>query len=158
MNGDQIITLCLGVGNILVSILLLILSFIFFNKKEKIYLKKQESIYQALAFLDKYLSWLNYTTDNQKNENPVRDINDSEDSITFYGRKCYNDLICSCDNDEIIKTFLDIIFEEKNTLMRYNKFRDLCREELGLKKLENLNNDRIFLSKISTKDLTNKIK
>lgn len=158
MTGDQIITLCLGIGNILLSILLLVLSFLFFNKKEKIYLKKQESIYQALAFLDKYLSWLNYTTDNKKNENPVRNMNDSEESITFDGRKCYNDLICSCNNDEIINTFLDIIFEDKDILMLYNKFRNLCRDELGLKKLKKLSNDRIFLSKISTKDLANKSK
>jgi len=156
MTGDQIITLCLGVGNIFVSILLVILSFLFFNKREKIYLKKQEAIYQALDFLDKYLSWLNYYTEGKKEEDPIRDMNDSEESLTLCGRKCYNDLISSCGNGEIIKTFLDIIFEKNDTLTLYNKFRNLCRQELGLKEINNLSNDRIFLSRISTKDLTTK--
>lgn len=131
MTGDQIITLCLGIGNLLVSILLVVLSFLFFNKKEKIYLKKQEAIYQALDFLDKYLSWLNYYTNGKMEENPIRDMQDTEESITLNGRKCYNDLVCSCENDEIIKAFLDMIFESEDTLLRYNKFRNLCREELG---------------------------
>lgn len=158
MTGDQITTLCLGVGNLLVSILLVVLSFLFFNKKEKIYLKKQEAIYQALAFLDKYLSWLNYNTNSKMEDNPIRDIQDTEESITLNGRKCYNDLVCSCEKDEIIKSFLDVIFENEDTLLRYNKFRNLCREELGLKKVENLSNERIFLSKISTEDLARKRK
>ena len=153
MTGDQIITLCLGIGNIFVSILLVVLSFIFFNKKEKIYLKKQEAIYQSLDFLDKYLSWLNYYANDIKEEDPIRNMEDDEETVTFLGRKCYNDLICSCDNGEIIKAFLDIIFERENTLIRYNKFRNLCREELGLKTVEDMSDERIFLSKISTEDL-----
>lgn len=162
MSGEQIVTLCVGLANAALAILIAVLSYTLFNKKEKIYLKKQDAIYRALALCDKYLSWLNYFTEQTKDPDPIRNLDDSTLFITEEARLVYNNLLCSCKSKELIDMYLDLLFEDKFTLVTYNIFRNMCRKELGLKKLDNLSKDRIFLSTISTTDLTkhsqNKVK
>ena len=153
MTGEQIITLCLGIGNLVVSIFVVVLSATLFNKREKIYLKRQEVIHDALNFLDNYLSWLTFYTNNKPYPIPVRDMNYNTTRITTEAREVYNTLICYCRNQEIVNVFLAIVFGDGNTIEDYYKFRNLCRKELGLKEINSLSKERIFLSQISTNDL-----
>ena len=155
MSGEQIVTLCVGLANAVLAILVAIFSYTLFNKKEKIYLKKQETIYRALALCDKYFSWLNYSTDGKKDPDPTRNLEDTTLSITEEARLVYNNLVCSCESEVLINTFLTLFFVgEEFKLDTYNSFRNMCRKELGLKELEGLSKERIFLSSISTNDLT----
>ena len=154
MTGEQIVTLCVGLANAVLAILVAIFSYTLFNKKEKIYLKKQEAIYRALALCDKYLSWLNYYTEKIKNPDPTRNLDDSTLSITEEARLVYNNLLCSCKSKELIDKYSDLLFGDNPVLETYNSFRNLCRKELGLKTLDDLSKERIFFSTISTDDLT----
>jgi len=154
MSGEQIVTLCVGLANAVLAILVAIFSYTLFNKKEKIYLKKQEAIYRALALCDKYLSWLNYYTGRTKDPDPTRNLDDTTLSITEEARLVYNNLLCSCKSKELIDTYLDLLFGDNPALETYNIFRNMCRKELELKELDNLSKDRIFFSTISTDDLT----
>lgn len=156
MSGDQIVTLSIGIAGLLVSLILGIFSYILFNKREKIYLKKQEAIYSALEIIDRYLSWMRFTTADLGSVKPIRNREETIESLTLDTRKVYNDLISSCKNVNIINTFLDIILDEDKVLIKYKKFRDLCRKELGLKELNGLDENRIFLAQVSTYDLTQK--
>ena len=153
MNGEQIITLCLGLGNLVVSILVVVLSATLFNKREKIYLKRQEVIRDALNFLDNYLSWLTFYTNNKPDPIAIRDLNYNTTRITTEAREVYNTLICYCKNQEIVDVFLAIVFGDGSAMENYYKFRNLCRKELGLKEINSLSKGRIFLSQISTDDL-----
>ena len=154
MSGGQMVTLCVGLVNAVVVILTAVFSYILFNKKEKIYLKKQDAIYRALALCDKYLSWLNYYTDQTKDPDPTRNLDDTTLSITEEARLVYNNLLCSCKSKELIDTYLDLLFGDKPALESYYNFRNMCRKELGLKEIDDLSKDRIFFSTISTTDLT----
>ena len=93
MSGEQIVTLCVGLANAALAILTVVLSYVLFNKKEKIYLKRQDAIYRALALCDKYLSWLNYYTGQTKDPDPTRNLDDSTLSITEEARFVYHTLI-----------------------------------------------------------------
>lgn len=157
MSGEQIVTLCMGLAGIIASTLTLILSFLLFNKNEKIYLKKQEAIYGALALCDKYFSWLSYNNpDGTIAPKPIRNPNDTVLTITEEARLVYNNLWCSCKSKELLDVFLDLIVGGKkiNTFKTYDSFRNMCRKELGLDELNDLNEERVFLAKISTQDLT----
>lgn len=158
MSGEQIVTLCIGLASILFSALLSVLSYILFNKKEKIYLKKQDAIYRALTLCDKYLSWNDfYNPDGTKTPDPIRNSDDTTLSITEEARLVYNSLMCSCKRKETIDTFLDLLLGGggENIFRKYNQFRNMCRKELGLKELKELNGERVFLGKISTRELSN---
>lgn len=154
MTGEQIVTLCVGLSNAVLAILVAIFSYTLFNKREKIYLKKQETIYRALTLCDKYLSWLNFYSNGVKDEDPTRNLDDTTLSVTEEARSVYNNLLCSCESKELIETFLDLIVRGNNSLDKYNCFRNLCRKELGLKELDDLSKKEIFFSTISTDDLT----
>ena len=153
MTGEQIVTLCVGLANAVLAILVAIFSYTLFNKREKIYLKKQEAIYRALTLCDKYLSWLNFYNNGVKDEDPTRNLNDTTLSVTEEARSVYNNLLCSCESKELIETFLDLVIRGSHSLDKYNCFRNLCRRELGLKELDNLSKKEIFFSTISTDDL-----
>ena len=153
MTGDQIITLCLGFGNLVVTVLVVVLSTFLFNKREKIYLRRQEVIHDALNFLDNYLSWLTFYTNNKPDPIAIRNLNYNTTKITIEAREVYNTLICYCRNQEIVDMFLAIVFGDGNAMENYYKFRNLCRKELGLKEINSLSKERIFLSQISTGDL-----
>ena len=155
MSGSQTVTLCVGLANAVSIILVAIFSYILFNKKEKIYLKRQEAIYRALELCDKYLSWLNYyNTDKKKNPDPTRNLADTTLYVTEEARAVYNNLLCSCKSKDLIDAYLDLVVRGSASLDKYNRFRNLCREELGLKELDNLSEKDIFFSTISTNDLT----
>lgn len=135
-------------------ILVAIFSYTLFNKKEKIYLKKQEAIYRALALCDKYLSWLNYYTNGKKDAYPTRNPADTTLYVTEEARAVYNGLLCSCKSKDLIDAYLDLVVRGNASLDKYNRFRNLSRKELGLKELDDLSKEDIFFSTISTDDLT----
>lgn len=117
-------------------------------KKESVYLIKKEAILDSLRIIDLYLSWLNYDS----GVVPIREDIASLD-LTKKVRECYNNLCVSCDNNELIQLFLDIIFcKDKDPMELYVNYRNKVRQELGLKDIT-MDEKRVFVSKVSTKDL-----
>ena len=118
------------------------------QKNSEIYLIKKETLFLALSFVDTYISWL--TIDGKK---PIRDTDESIKSLTMRGRECYNKLCVTCDNQQTIDAFNNILFDENGNIFEsYNKFRNEVRKELGLKTIQ-FSNDKIFYSVVSTDDL-----
>ena len=124
----------------------------FVNKQyheQQLYNIKLEAINDSLDFLDKYISW--HTFDSGKL--PVRE-KISKEQLTVKARHCYNRLIITCQNEELLKCFNRICFhKQENILELYINFRNLARKELGLNELS-LDKDNVFYSIISTKDLS----
>lgn len=85
-------------------------------RDEHIYDIKLSAIQESLEFLDDYLSWLNYNSDIK----PVRnDITSKE--LTLKARKCYNNLVLTCESKELPETFLKLVFKDDDkTLILYN--------------------------------------
>lgn len=121
-------------------------------QNEYIYDIKKDTIQESLDFLDDYLSWLTYDT----NVVPIRNnITDSE--LTIKARKCYNKLVLTCESKELPKVFLEIIFNDTTNKMElYNKYRNLSRREMGIEMELELDTESVFISKVSTRDLTDK--
>lgn len=117
---------------------------------EHIYDIKKEVIQESLDVLDDYLSWLNYDNGNI----PIRKRITEED-LTFRARKCYNELVLTCESNMLPELFLKIIFDEKsNTMELYNAYRNESRKEMGLEMELDLSKESIFISRVSTKDLS----
>lgn len=116
-----------------------------------VYQIRNEAILQALNFLDLYCSWLTFDE-----RVPIREST-TETKLTKAARKCYNRLCITCENQPLIDAFLDCVLGKKDTpshvMELYNTFRNEARKELGLKGL-NLDMDRVFISVVSTKDLS----
>lgn len=122
------------------------------HQNEHIYDVKKEAIQESLGCLDDYLSWLNYDS----NVTPVRrDINDKD--LTIKARECYNKLVLTCNSKELPKMFLKIIFDDRENKMKlYNKYRKLSRSELGIETELELDEQSVFLSRVSTDELSRK--
>ena len=82
-------------------------------------------------------------------------ITTNEENLTIKARECFNKLIITCKNAEIIDCFCKLILPEnyyedgKIKMADYHKFRMLCRKELGLSGEPKYNSDKItFLAKI----------
>lgn len=119
--------------------------------EQQIYNIKLEAINNSLDFIDKYISW--HTIDD--NKIPVREQITTE-QLTTMARNCYNRLIITCQSEKLLDCFNNICFHEQENIFKlYALYRNLAREELGLNELS-LDKDKVFYSKISTKDLTEK--
>ena len=115
--------------------------------KNSVYNTKVSAIYKSLSFLDLYCSWL--TIDGNK---PVRNKTTTLE-LTQIGRECYNELCTTCDSEELVLLFGNILFKgEGYTLDNLNNYRNAARKELGLPCL-NFDEDICFIQQISTKDL-----
>ena len=116
---------------------------------------KKDALLAALAVLDDYLSWLDFS-DSNGNQSPKpmrRDITSQE--LTIRARECYNKLCVTCDRSELLSSFLEIIFGGRGNVCEvYNRFRSAARKELGLSNFQ-FDSDRIFLSIVSTSNLSN---
>lgn len=122
-------------------------------KAENVYEIKREAIFNTLKFLDTYFSWL--TFDDSKRV-PIREGASVLD-MTLQARICYNELCTTCERQEIVKIFVEIMFDKSKypyPLGLLNDFRNEARKELGLEKID-LSKDHIFISQISTNDLEN---
>ena len=124
-----------------------------FNKRKEIYLVKKEAVLDCLSFLDDYLSVLYFYNDKEK-QTITKYVKD-DDELTFRARDCFNKLILTCKNEEVIDVFCKLIFpqyynfDNKAHLSDYHKFRMLCRKELGLKKEPKYNKkDIVFINKV----------
>ena len=124
------------------------------HQNEYIYDIKKDTIQESLECLDDYLSWLSYNSD----ATPVRrDISDSD--LTMKARIGYNKLVLTCESKELPRMFLKIIFDDMaNKMELYNKYRNLSRSELGIETELELDEQSVFLSKVSTKELSDKSK
>lgn len=125
-----------------------------YNRSQEKYKMKQEAILRSLKLLDTYYSFLDFSS----GITPERDPSIDSFKMTEESRDCYNRLCVSVRNHELIETFLDIILGRVcNQVTAFNKFRNLSRIELNLRKMH-LDNDSIFLSRVSTKALQKKDK
>ena len=69
------------------------------------------------------------------------------------GRKCYNELCLTCNNEELINLFLEIMFDDKsNIFVAYSKYRNAARKELGLKEID-FDKDKVFIGRLATKNM-----
>ncbi len=124
----------------------------FINKQhheKQLYNIKLDTINDSLDFIDKYISW--HTIDS--GITPVRE-DLSEQEMTVIARHCYNRLILTCQNEELINCFNQICFDnDANIFELYVIFRNLARKELGLGE-PSLDKNNVFYSIVSTKDLS----
>ena len=107
---------------------------------------KRAVLLEALEFLNDYISWL--TID------PVPDRKYYwPKELTLAARPIYEKLCLCVEYPAILQIFLDIIFGESvNAFASLNEFRMEARKELHLKSID-FDENRIFLSRISTVDL-----
>ena len=124
------------------------------NKAAIIYGEKKEILYDALSFLDTYISWL--TPDS--GHVPVR-RSMTVLEMTERARVCYNQLCLFCDDNKILQIFWKIINPnnpgaEYPVYELYNEFRNECRKELDMDSVD-LPDDFIFISEASTAELSN---
>ena len=110
---------------------------------------KTKAIFKALTFLDNYYSWLTIEGDK-----PIRK-DTSTLELTLSARECYNELCLTCDNDKLIKSFNNILFNKENgsVLSELSEFRKCAREELNLSNIE-MDSNVCFIFRISTADLS----
>ena len=125
------------------------------NRAKEKYKIKQDAILRALHFLNAYYSYLDYP---RRGIVPQRDKSYDSTKMTLEGRKCYENLCVSVDNNEILETFLSIVLgTSDDTVKSLNTFRNLSRKELGLKEVQ-YSKDSVFLLVISTRALQEKEK
>lgn len=120
------------------------------DTKLSIYNIKKEAIFESLTIIDIYLSWLKFNN----NLIPCRQDTTILD-ITVKARQCFNNLCLTCSNEKLINLFGEIFFKkDSNILQSYAKYRNEARIELEMERIQ-FNEDVIFISRISTKDLEN---
>ena len=155
MSDYEIVLTVLTALSILLTFVISLISILHINKKKELYLIKKEAILETLKFLDDFLSiktFYNYPANRQA----ITRINaENIQDLTFTGRTCFNKLIITCKNADIIDTFCKIIFpqyyyrDKTIKLSDYHNFRMLCRKELGLKNEPTYNKEDItFLAEI----------
>lgn len=94
-----------------------------------------------------------YMKEKGKNLATKEDIQD----LTIKARECYNKLVLTCNSKELPKMFLKIIFDDRENKMKlYNKYRNLSRSELGIETELELDEQSVFLSRVSTDELSRK--
>jgi len=147
MTEYEIIMTIIAFIGVVGAVLSSILSSVLFSKNKEIYLIKKEAILQSLEFLDDYLSTIKWTNVEQESSCKVKE------DLTFQARNCLNKLILTCKNQEIFETFMKILypqcFNNINIVQEYERFKYVCRQELGKKKkIIWPNKDLIFIAKI----------
>lgn len=119
-----------------------------YKSKELLEIKKN-AIFNSLSLIDIYISWI--TIDDGKEVAERKDITKKE--LTEMGRKCYNELCLTCNNEELINLFLEIMFDDKsNIFVAYSKYRNAARKELGLNEID-FDKDNVFIGRLSTKNM-----
>ncbi len=109
--------------------------------QDKKYQIKYNACINMLSSIDVHLSFIMNKDNNGKKLDNVNKqyISDIEEM-----RKCHNKLLLSIDNNDIIKTFLEILQgKTNNPVISLNKIRQLVREELGFK-------GKVYIDKEST--------
>lgn len=120
------------------------------SKKENIFQTKRVTVIKSLNFIDNYLSCLYFDSGIMA----VRDPEITTESLTLEARKIYNELSNTCEDENVPQLFSSILFDKNpNVLEDYNKYRNICRKEIGLKEIA-LDNDKIFFSQVSTELLS----
>lgn len=121
---------------------------------EHIYDIKKEVIQESLDVLDDYFSWETFSS----GVIPIRKDMD-EKELTLKVRKCYNQLVLTCESNVLPELFLKMVMDSNlDKLELYNAYRNAARKEMGLEKVLELDEKSVFLSRVSTKDLSKKNK
>lgn len=125
-------------------------------KSEHVYSIKKDALLESLDFCDKYLSWLRFANDNgESSPIPVRDEGITTQNLTLEGRAIYNKLCVTCENEETINCFNELIYGSTNWSKSYQRYRNAVRKELGIDQIE-MNPSKVFINRISTMDLLEK--
>lgn len=116
--------------------------------QQNIYDLKKQAILDSLSVIDLYLSWHTFNGTIV----PVREET-STTALTVKVRECFNNLCLTCNNNALILLYGQLFFDhDANAVDLYSKYRNEARKELGLEEVK-FNQDIIFLSNVSTKDL-----
>jgi len=155
---NLIIILIIGVGVPLISLLV-------FNKRAKkfdaminknhfVYENKVKTIKEALHAVDIFFSYLKImNTDGTAQEHSFREEMTQEE-LTIWARKIYNDLAICCNNEKILNLFISLFSDSgKNKMKEYTEFRNCCRDEMELMSKIEFDPDRVFIGRIFAKDL-----
>lgn len=119
-----------------------------YKSKELLEIKKN-AIFNSLSLIDIYISWM--TIDDGKQVAERKDVTKNE--LTEMGRKCYNELCLTCNNEELINLFLGIMFGDKsNIFVAYSKYRNAARKELELREI-GFDKDKVFIGRLSTPNM-----
>lgn len=122
-------------------------------KKNSAYDVKKEAIYEALNFLDTYISWLDINSCSSITRQETDNI-----ELTVSARNIHNKLCLTCDNEKLIDLYMDLICPPSNdeggfpVFEYYDKFRNECRKELGFGKIK-FSKDKSFIFTINTRAL-----
>lgn len=120
------------------------------HKNQVVYNKKILAIESSLEFLDKYFANV-YNINGEVVSEPI-----TITELTEKGRKCYNLLAITCENIKLLDKFNEILFgKNKNFMLLYNEYRNLCRKELRIIEDIKFDEDNVFYVKISTRYLEN---
>lgn len=139
MTSGEIIGLIVSIFSIIMGTGVSLFTVRYFNNKGLIYEIKKNAILRSLRLIDDYMSnaeWKN------KNEKPIQKKSLSIEYLTVEARECYNELILTVKSHELVKEFNRIVFStyyNKEGMFNSNqmqKYRLLCRKELGMKKIE----------------------
>ena len=91
---------------------------------------KYDACLKALSILDANISHYNFSTVSNLDSNSI----DKQFSDIKTVRNCCNQLMISCDNNNIPNAFRDLLMippEEQNKFVALDEFRNLVRRELG---------------------------
>jgi len=127
------------------------------EKMQVIYEAKREALVEALNFIDDYFSYFTWRNDGTLLEiETVKDPGCTVESMTVRSRRTLNLLCAYCGKQETIDLFLALVFRPTDRPAElFIKFREACREELGLSRVE-FNKNEVFIAKVSSKKLEKK--
>lgn len=133
MTSSEVVTFIVAIVSILSSLFVSIYSVKYFNNRGVIYEVKKNAILRSLRLLDDYMSSAEWS---DKTIKPIMKMDLTTEYLTIEARECYNELIVTCKNSEIIKCFNKIVFSNMFSSDYLQEFREKCREELGLKEID----------------------
>lgn len=114
---------------------------------------KKDAIFEALNFLDTYISWL----DINNGVIPVRKYIDKT-NLTIQARQIHNKLCITCKNKKIAESFVYMICpdlkegENFPVFEKYDEFRNECRKELGIDTIK-FSTDKGYIYRVNTRAL-----
>ncbi len=127
-------------------------------KKNSAYDIKKEAIYEALNFMDTYISWLDINSCHVIARQETDNV-----ELTVSARNIHNKLCLTCDNTELIDLYMNLICPDQKddngfpVFKYYDDFRNECRKELGFSKI-NFSKEKSFIYTVNTRALSEKNK
>ena len=126
-----------ALSSVISSAVIGIISVIHFNGKSVVYEIRKNTILRSLSLVDDYLAC-------ELIKNDIKGVivtkEKTVEKFTEEARICFNELRLTCKNEDLLNTFMQLFYPTKfpdklSILNVYENYIQLCRKELGLKKL-----------------------